>query len=439
MGLARAPVVGGGILVKPPPARLAWAIWCLGALVYLVAFFQRVAPAVMTDQLMAEFAIGGAALGNLSAFYFYAYVAMQIPTGLLADRWGPRKLLASGTAIAALGGALFALAPTFELAAAGRLLVGASVGVGFVSMLKLSSHWLEPRRFALVSGLLLMMGLIGGVIAGVPLRLAVDAFGWRHVMAVFALFTAVLAIALWLFVRDDPSERGHASHFHEPGAKVSRGHTPILASLAEVFSYRNIWLLMLVPVGFSGAVLTFAGLWGVPWLRQVHGLDAKAAAAITSTMLVAWGIGGPLLGSWSTRLGLRKPIYVGTGIVAVLGWAAVIWLPLPLWALVGVLAVTGFASGNIIIGFAWAKESVPLRLMGTASGVANMGPLMGGMILQPAVGWMLDRHWSGAMAGGGRIYDAAAYQSGFALLFATVAASLALVIFARETGCRQTP
>ncbi len=419
-----------------PPARLAWAIWSLGALVYLVAFFQRVAPAVMTEQLMADFALGGAALGNLSAFYFYAYVAMQIPTGLLADRWGPRRLLASGTAVASVGGLLFALAPGFGLAAFGRLLVGASVGVGFVSMLKLSSHWIEPRRFALVSGLLLMAGLVGAVFAGVPLRLAVDAFGWRAVMAGFALFTAGLAVAIWLFVSDDPAERGYASHF-QGTAKLSRGHTPILASLAEVLSYRNVWLMMLVPVGFSGAVLTFAGLWGVPWLRQVHGLDPKSAAAITSAMLVAWGLGGPLLGNWSTRVGRRKPLYLVTGAVALAGWVALTWLPLPLPAVVVLLALTGFASGNIIIGFAWAKESVPLRLMGTASGVANMGPLMGGMILQPAVGWLLDRHWTGAMADGGRIYDAAAWQAGFALLAATVAGSLCLLAFARETHCRQ--
>jgi MFS family permease len=419
-----------------PPARLAWAIWGLGALVYLVAFFQRVAPAVMTEQLMAEFELGGAALGNLSAFYFYAYVAMQIPTGLLADRWGPRKLLASGTAVASIGGALFALAPNFELAAAGRLLVGASVGVGFVSMLKLSSHWIAPQRFALASGLLLMMGLIGGVFAGVPLRLAVDAFGWRGVMAAFAIFTALLAVALWAFLRDDPSERGYASHFHHTdGAKLE--HAPIFASLAKVLAYRNIWLMMLVPAGFSGAVLTFAGLWGVPWLRQVHGLDPKSAAAITSTMLVAWGIGGPLLGNWSTRIGRRKPLYLGTGVVALFGWMAVVWLPLPLPALIAVLAITGFASGNIIIGFAWAKESVPLRLMGTASGVANMGPLMGGMFLQPAVGWMLDRDWTGAMAGGARIYDATAWASGFSLLVATVVASVFLLTLARDSHCRQ--
>lgn len=421
-----------------PPARLAWTIWGLGSLVYLAAFFQRVAPAVMTDQLMAEFALGGAALGNLSAFYFYAYVAMQIPTGLLADRWGPRKLMASGMVVAALGGLLFALAPGFELAAAGRLLVGASVGVGFVSMLKLSSHWIAPNRYAMVSGLLLMMGLVGAVFAGVPLRLAVDAFGWRGVMAGFAVLTALLAVALWLFLRDDPAERGYASHFHGGDHQVSPEHAPILASLAEVLAYRNIWLMMLVPVGFSGAVLTFAGLWGVPWLRQVHGLDPKSAAAITSAMLVAWGIGGPLLGNWSTRIGRRKPLYFGTGVVALLGWIAVVWLPLSLPLLVVVLAITGFVSGNIIIGFAWAKESVPLRLMGTASGVANMGPLMGGMVLQPAVGWMLDRHWTGAMAGGARLYDAAAWTGGFALLATTVAASLVLLTLARESFCRQT-
>ena len=118
-------------------------------------------------------------------------------------------------------------------------------------------------------------------------------------------------------------------------------------------------------------------------------------------------------------------------------WAAIIFLPLPLWALVTLLVPTGFASGNIIIGFAWAKESVPLRLVGTASGVCNMGPLMGGMFLQPAVGWILDRSWNGATEGGARIYDAVAYQAGFALMFATLLAATLVLAFARESHCRQ--
>lgn len=424
--------------MNPPPIRLAWTVWGLGALLYLFAFYQRVAPAVMTDQLMAEFAIGGAALGNLSAFYFYAYVAMQIPTGVMADRWGPRRVLAAGAGIAAIGSLLFAFAPSFGWAGIGRLLVGASVAVAFVSTLKLASHWFPPQQYALASGMALFFGVSGGVMAGVPLRLLVEAFGWRVVMGSAGVFAALLCIAIWLLVRDDPRQRGYASHHAETATHDShRGHPPIVASLVETLSYRNTWLLMLAPIGFSGAVLTFGGLWGVPWLRQVHGLDPKAAAAVTSTLLAAWALGGPLLGSWSQRMGRRKPLYLISGALACAGWAAVIFLPLPLWLMIPLLVVIGFASGNIIIGFAWAKESLPLRLMGTASGVVNMGPLLGGVFLQPGVGWMLDRGWGGELAGGVRLYDAAAWQDGFALLFVTVLLALACIPFARETHCRQ--
>jgi MFS family permease len=149
-----------------PPALLAWTVWGLGALLYLIGFYQRVAPAVITDQLMTEFMIGGAALGNMSAFYFYSYVAMQIPTGMIADRWGPRRLLTVGAGVAALGTALFAIAPNIFWANMGRLLIGASVAVAFVSMLKLASHWFAPKQYALASGMALLMGVVGGVVAG---------------------------------------------------------------------------------------------------------------------------------------------------------------------------------------------------------------------------------------------------------------------------------
>ena len=418
-----------------PPASLAWSVWGLGALLYLIGFYLRVAPAVITDQLMTEFAITGAALGNLSAFYFYSYVAMQIPTGMIADRWGPRRLLTAGAGVAALGTALFAFAPTIFWAKMGRLLIGASVAVAFVSMLKLARHWFAPKQYALASGMALLMGVVGGVVAGVPLRFLVEAFGWRPVMGVSAALTAVLCVATWLRVRDDPVERGYASHFQ--GAHGSHAGTSVLRGLMEVLSYRNIWILTAVPIGFSGAVLTFAGLWGVPFLRQVHGLDPKAAAAITSILLVSWALGGPLLGNWSERMGMRKPLYLIAAGVAMLGWSAIIFLPLPLWVLVALLIPTGFASGNIIIGFAWAKESVPLRLMGTASGVCNMGPLVGGMLLQPAVGWMLDQRWNGVLAAGVRFYDATAYRAGFTLMVGAMALAGVILIFARESHCRQ--
>jgi MFS family permease len=254
-------------------------------------------------------------------------------------------------------------------------------------------------------------------------------------MGVSAALTAILCIATWLRVRDDPVERGYASHYQ--GEHGSHAGASVLRGLMEVLSYRNVWILTAVPIGFSGAVLTFAGLWGVPFLRQVHGLDPKAAAAITSTLLVAWALGGPLLGSWSERMQMRKPLYLIASGVALLGWSAIIFLPLPLWALVVLLVPTGFASGNIIIGFAWAKESVPLRLVGTASGFCNMGPLLGGMLLQPAMGWILDRRWDGTLAAGVRIYDAGAYRAGFTLLFATMVLAAFILILAKDSHCKQ--
>ena len=419
-----------------PPASLAWSVWGLGALLYLFGFYQRVAPAVMTDRLMNDFAIGAAALGNLSAFYFYSYVAMQVPTGIMADRWGPRRLLTAGAGVAAVGTALFAFSPTLFWANAGRLLIGASVAVAFVSMLKLATRWFAPQQFAMVSGMALFCGVVGGVFAGVPLRMLVETFGWRPVMGVSAGIAAVLCLAIWLRVRDDPQERGYASH----AAAVHGGvhHGSIWHGLAEVFSYRNTWILLLTPIGVSGAVLTFAGLWGVPYLKQVHGLETKIAAVVTSTLLIAWALGGPILGALSERIGRRKPLYVGSTLVVLIGWATIIFLPLSIPVLIAALIVTGFASGSLVIGFAFAKESVPARLMGTASGVCNMGPLLGGMLLQPGVGWLLDRYWLGAMAGGARTYDAAAYQAGFALMFGCVVLSLCLIVFARETGCKQT-
>ena len=221
----------------PPPLPLAFLVWGLGAALYFIGFFQRVTPAVITRELMTEFAIGAAALGNLSAFYVYSYVGMQIPTGLLVDRWGPRRVLTMGAGVAALGTAVFALSTSYAGAGVGRLLIGASVGVAFVAMLKLAAHWFAPTRFAMVSGLALLTGMLGAVGAGAPLRLAADAFGWRPVMLGGCALTALLCLLIWWLVRDDPVEKGYRSHAPlaaapVAGASVMAGLTALGVQLA---------------------------------------------------------------------------------------------------------------------------------------------------------------------------------------------------------------
>jgi MFS family permease len=385
---------------------------------------------------MSEFALTAAALGNLAAVYYYSYVAMQIPAGVMADRWGPRRVLSVGAALAALGTLLFAFAHSYALAGLGRLLIGASVGVAFVAMLKIASHWFAPSRFAMLSGLALCTGVLGAVSAGVPLRLLVDAFGWRGVLAVSGALTAVLAVAIWLVVRDEPAELGYANYSHAlPGSHETLS---VFGGIRRTLAARNVWLIFLISGGVSGPPLTFAGLWGVPFLVTHYALSTAQAASVTSLLLASWALAGPVLGALSDRLRRRKPVYVLGTMLAAAGWGAIFLVPgLPLALLIALLVATGIFSACVMVGFAIAKESAPASLAGTASGVANMGNMLGGMIMPPLVGWVLDRSWSGALADGVRVYDFAAYRAGFSPMLAWLALALVLLAFTRETHCRQ--
>lgn len=411
-------------------------MWGLAAILYLIAFYQRVAPAVLTRELSADFGLSAASLGNLAAFYFYGYVAVQIPTGLLADRYGPRRVLTVGAFLTAAGTLLFALAPGMAWASAGRFLIGAAAGVAFVSMLKLASHWMPARSFAFVSGVALFTGVLGATLAGAPLRAVVEIFGWREVMVASAAVTFLAAAAIWIVVRDDPADRGFESYF--PGDRRAGGGASMLAQIREVLSYRNTWLLLLIPGAFSAIILTFAGLWGVPFLVTHYGFTTGGAALMASAMLVTWSASSMAYGPLSQRIGRRKPVFLAGLGASILLWAVLVFVPgLPRAALVALLIAVSVAGGAFIVTFAFAKESVPARLGGTVSGMANMGVMLGGMFMQPLVGFMLDRHWDGAVADGVRVYGFAAFQSGFGLMLAWCLASLALTGFLRETHCRQ--
>jgi MFS family permease len=176
----------------------------------------------------------------------------------------------------------------------------------------------------------------------------------------------------------------------------------------------------------------------VPFLVTHYGLGTATAAGITSLVLVAWAFGGPVLGALSDRMGERQPIYLVGAAAAFVGWTVVVFVPeLPLPALAALLVAIGVASAAIMVGFALVKETVPPTLAGTAGGITNMGNMLGGMILQPAIGWVLDRMWTGETAAGVRAFDLDAYRAGFMLMLAWMALAVILVLFTRETRCRQ--
>ena len=255
-------------------------------------------------------------------------------------------------------------------------------------------------------------------------------------MVAAGALAAVLAAVTWAVVRDDPRERGYLSF--SSAAAGARPHHSMLGGIREVFRYRNVWINFAGCGAITGPMLAFGGLWGVPFLVSQYGLTTAQAAFVTSVMLVAWAVGSPLAGALSDRLRRRKlPLVVGGGLAA-LQWAALIYVPgLPLAVVVALMVGLGLASGVVVIGFAFCKESAPSALAGTASGVANMGNMLGGMAMQPLIGWLLDLGWDGATNGSVRAYGFAAYSGGFTLMLAWLVAGLAVLVFARETHAKQ--
>lgn len=391
----------------------------------------------MTTELMRDFGIKAGELGNLSAVYFYAYITMQIPTGVLVDSWGARRLLIIGSVSAAGGAFLFAVTDNFVLACVARAIIGAATAVGWVVTLKLATHWFPQRRFAMIAGLGLLMGNVGALVAQVPLRLMVEQYGWRGVA--FASGVAVLGIGglAALIVKNDPSEK--TFHSHAPAELRGNHHVGVwqlLKGFRRVFGYRNTWLIFLAQGGFVGAMLAFTGLWGPTYLKVRYSLQPTTAAGVCSVMIVCWAIASPVAGHLSDRIGSRKPIYLGGACISAAGWSTMFYLPsLPLTAFVLVAAVTSFASGAVILGFAFAKESVPVQFLGTISGAVNVGNMLGPTLLQPGTGWILDRTWAGTLVNGVRVYGLESFQAGFAPIVAWSILTALLVACTRDTHC----
>ena len=423
-----------------PPSWRSWLAWGIPAAFYLAAFYLRSAPAAMTTELMRDFHIGAKSLGNLSACYFYAYVLMQIPTGILVDSWGAKRLLVSGSIAAAIGTVVFASTDSFVAACISRALCGAATAVGWVVTLKLATHWFPSKSFAMLSGLGLLVGNIGALFAQVPLRLLVESVGWRTVGLASAAMILVIGAIAFSAVRDDPSDIGFRS-YAPAGLSANRNRSAwdLWKGFGNIFRYPNTWLIIFAQGGFVGPMLSFTGLWGPPYLRSRFDLKPTSAAAVCSVMIVCWAAASPIAGRLSDAIGRRKPIYLGGAVASLAGWAALFYLPtLPMAAFVAVAALTSFASGAVILGFAFAKESVPVKYLGTISGSINMGNMIGPMLLQPGIGWVLDHHWSGTLLNGARAYGASEYQWGFALIICWTALSCLLISLTRETNCVPT-
>lgn len=432
--------------LSPDGQRRRSLILAVVVAAYALSFFQRFAPAGIAQDLAASFQTSAASLGVLAATYFYVYTIMQVPTGILVDTLGPRRILFIGGMVAGAGSLLFGMAQSLDGALAGRTLVGLGVSVTFIAMLKLIAVWFEDRRFASVVGLSMLVGNAGSVLAGSPLSWMAQTTGWRGVFVGVGMISLTLGLLSWLLVRDRPASPDHAV-LPAPTLGASLGNaqpeqprfdrTVILTGLLRVMKNRATWPAAFANAGLSGSFFAFGGLWATPFLTQGLGMARDTATAHLSLYFAGFAVGCLLIGTLSDRLRRRKPVIITSSLVYSAVW--LVWLSglaLPLAATYTLFGLLGLVTASFTLSWACAKEVNPPALSGMSTSVANMGGFLVGALLQPAVGWIMDQRWSGAMVNGVRLYSPEDYRWGLLLIASATWLGALAAWFIRETHCK---
>lgn len=412
---------------QSPPGLLPWFMWALGAVFYCYEFFLQVSPNIMVKDLMLAYNLSAAEMGYLSTSYYVAYAAMQLPVGMLIDRFGTRKPLTIAVLLCALGALIFGTSHIFIVAAIGRFLIGAGSAFAAVSCMQIAANWLPLNRFALMTGLLLTIGMIGAWNGQAPLGILIDAIGWRETMILFGVIGCVLAGVILLVIRDKPKQK-HTVELVTPG---------FFSGFKHVVRHPQNWIVAIYGGLMFLSIPGFAGLWSVSFFSQSNAVSSTTAAFVVSMIFIGFAVGAPLLGWFSDRIGRRKvPMYFGT-IGSLVTMCAIIYGPALSTTLAGLLFFCfGFFCSGFLPVFSVAREVNPPETSATTLGFINTLNTAGGMIVQPVIGYLLDLHWHGEMEAGVRFYDTSDYHTALSILPISIALSLVVLFFVRETHCK---
>lgn len=400
---------------------------------YLVSYFHRSAPAVVGPEIASELGLAPASLGILGSTYFWAYAGAQLPAGLLADTWGARKTMSFFVLLAAVGGAVFALAPSLSLLSLGRFLVGLGVGFIYVPAIRIMTDWYRADELATYSGVLLAVGNIGALVSAAPLVFMMQSVGWRNAFLLVALFTVLAALFCWRVVRDKPSDMGLPGPGGEE-ATPSPAHpsekTGLGQALAAVFSHPKFYLLGFLMFCFYGTLMSIGSLWAGGYLQHVCGLSQQTAGNIIMMFPLGMVFGCPLSGYLSDKvIASRKKILIGGAALHLTAYIPLIIIPDITESFLYVLFLWyGITGGFFVSNFACTKEIVEPRFAGTAVGAVNVFLFSGAAFFQAVLGVVIGSY--PRLAGG--IYPPEAYRTAFLVAAASLAAAAVLFFFFKE-------
>jgi sugar phosphate permease len=422
-------------IVKVSQSRQRYILFLIFAIGYFFVYFHRVSLAVIAPDLSRAFNVSGSSLGILASSYFYLYALMQVPIGFLTDSFGSRKTVAVSLLTASAGSVLFGLSSSIPAAIVARVLMGLGLSAVFVSAMKVFSELYPPQDFATMTGLLMAIGSLGWLSASSPLALLTDYMGWRMVFVLVSLVTFIIALLSWILIENGvsrPKRQRQTLGLDEGHDRPGIDLRPIRTVLKEKkFWPPALWMLL-----SYGAVIGFGGLWGGPYLMEVYKLSKGEAGNILMMVGLGMMAGGPISGWVSDRLfHARKPVVWIGAFLFILPWAVLVLetRQLPIVVLSALVFLIGFFDRAVnVVLFAYNKELFSKEIAGTATGMLNMFPFIGGAIFPTVMGYLMDQ--VGKISGA---YSVVAYRSSFIFCLCTAVVGLICVFAMNERSPKE--
>jgi len=404
------------------------------ALYFFYEFIQLNMFNAINPSLMKEFNITATALGNLSAYYFYANVLFLVPAGIILDRVSTRKAILTAMTFTVLSTIIFASAQQIWVAQVGRFVIGIAASFCFLSCMRLASRWFPPRHLAVAIGLIVTIAMLGGMVAQTPLVLLIDAVGWRSALLFDASLGIFILLAIFAVVQDYP--RGAEVLIQHQ--QQSLRNTGFKRTLKQAAINKQNWLAGVYTAVLNLPVFLLGAMWGSLYLVQVHHLTHTASTNVTSFIFIGTIIGSPVIGWLSDRMTYRKAPMIVCALLSLAIILAIMYLP-QITEFSGILLffALGFFASSQVLGYPVIAESNPPALTGTASGLAATLIMAGGMS-QAFFGWLMGLHWDHALSNGVAIYAVNDYRLALAIIPIGFVVGLLAVLFLRETRCRNT-
>ncbi len=409
-----------------------WVIWGTLCLVYVIVFFHRLAVGVVKADLTEAFHISATSFANLGSAYFYAYLLMQIPTGMLADTLGVRITVTAGTLLSGMGSVIFGFAPNIYIAFLGRLLVGVGVSVVFISILKIQTQWFYEKEFATISGLTVFAGNMGGALAQTPLVILVSLLTWRNSFTAIGVITCLMAVMCFLTVRNRPADVGLPSINELEGKTTKAGKVKITKALFTVCRNPYTWPAFFMFAGFYGAFQALSGTWGQSYLMAVYGMSNVQAANYLVVTVLGFSAASVLIGRFSDKILKRKLPMLIFGTIYLLSWmVTVFWNGgKPPVEVLGILFfVLGFSGAAFVLGWACGKEVNDPGYAGISTSVINTGGFLGAAVVPVILGRVIDKYT-------GLISIQQVYNKAFLICFLSTVMGYVFIFLIKETGCK---